>query len=157
MTTRNPTSLDTISLKMTIDHCWPCCLVLRLSDCSDALWESINDPDVLHLWCLWCLWAYQTEQTLDCFKDIVRCLLFSDDWEDDVNDKWDTKHSDAKVEPKENTATHWKKFSMRLTKMLTIDNGRVWCTLGSGWQQMRAKLQVGTIHVSCKVQRVKAN
>ena len=50
--------------------------------------------------------------TLDCFEDIVRCLHFSDDWEDDVDKDWDTKFSDTKVEPLENTATHQKKFSM---------------------------------------------
>ena len=50
--------------------------------------------------------------TLDALKDMIRCLHFSDDWEDGRDEEWDVKYTDTKMEPTESTATHQKKFSI---------------------------------------------
>ena len=80
--------------------------------------------------------------TLDCFKDLIRCLHFSDDWDDD-DEQWDTLYTDPKQEPGEDTAAHRRKFSIledgcnrrwqamvNFGKWLTADESRV-----AGWHK----------------------
>ena len=48
----------------------------------------------------------------DAYKDLLRCMHFSDDWEEDEDgDDWDTLYADTKSAPDPGTAIHRRKFA----------------------------------------------
>ena len=49
----------------------------------------------------------------DGLQDLIRCMYFADDWNDDREDGWDTFYMDKKEGLKAGTAQHWMKFSIR--------------------------------------------
>ena len=47
----------------------------------------------------------------DSLKDLLRCMHFSDDWDNDRGFDWDSFYADEKEDLKPGTAEHWKTFS----------------------------------------------
>jgi len=78
---------------------------------------------------------------LDAMKDLTRCLHYTDDWDLEEDDQWETLYTDPKIEAHDATAEHRRKFSMvedaynrrwqtmvTLGKWLTADESRL-----AGW------------------------
>ena len=42
------------------------------------------------------------------FKDLIQCMYFSDDWDDEAEDRWDEYHTKDKEGLKARTAQHRK-------------------------------------------------
>ena len=66
----------------------------------------------------------------DAYKDIYRCMHFSDDWEEEEDIVWDKVYADTKYEPSPDAAKHRKKSTT--SRMDSTNDGRSVSSLGSG-------------------------
>ena len=111
------------------------CLLGRMFDGNPSMNQMFSTRDMFDA-----CEPIKQSMTLDCFKDMVRCLHFSDDWDED-DEEWDRIYTDAKQEPTEETSPHRRKFSMledaynrrwqdmvNFGKWITADESRV-----AGW------------------------
>ena len=101
----------------------------------------------------------------DAFKDIHRCMHFSDDWDDDADCEWDEVYSDERVNASPTVAHHRRKFEhiedafnerwkaiLNFGRWITADESRVagWYNSGITIGPEPKPIRTGaTIHSMC--------
>ena len=102
-------------------------------------------PSIGGTWCtrdtIFAVPPVKESMTQDAYKDIYRCMHFSDDWDEEEDIAWDDVYADNKYEPSPDAAKHRKKFDhieegfnkrwkecITFGKWVTADESRV-----AGW------------------------